>query len=69
MPDRNSDFVYLHNPHEFDARFLEKTMECDTYEEAYYAVEEEYKSTFGTTKYSSYNSYRVSRRHRIKHQA
>lgn len=63
---RDPRFIYLHDPHNFDERFVEKTKECDTYEEAYLAVEEEYKKAFGDTKYSNYGSYRVARRRRIK---
>lgn len=63
---RDPTYIHLHDPHKFDERFLEKTRECDTYEEAYQEVEAEYKKTFGTTKYSNYHSYRNARRRRIK---
>lgn len=66
MSQRSAEFVHLHNPYEFDKRFMEKAKECDTYEEAYHEVEKEHKSTFGTRKYSSYNSYRNARSRRIK---
>ncbi len=62
----NPDFVHLHDPRRFDERFLEKTRTCETYEEAYQAVEGEYRQTFGTRKYSNYNSYRRARWRRIK---
>jgi|GEM_PF-2320109 len=58
--------VRLHDPKEFDKRFIEKTRESDTYEEAYFEVEKEHKSVFGANKYSNYESYRVSRYKRIK---
>jgi len=64
-PDK-LELVKLHDPHEFDERFIECTRECDTYEEAYDQVEQEYRSVFGKRKYSNYNSYRVARRKRIK---
>ncbi|MAO64283.1 MAG: hypothetical protein CL666_04730 [Balneola sp.] len=60
------ELVKLHDPYVFDERFVECTRECDTYEEAYDLVEQEYKSVFGKRKYSNYNSYRVARRKRIK---
>lgn len=60
------EYVRLHDPYEFDQRFIECTRECDTYEEAYAVVEKEHKSVFGKRKYSNYNSYRVARRKRIK---
>jgi hypothetical protein len=66
MSKQNPEFIWLHDPHAFDGRFLEKTRQYDTYEEAYDAVEEEYRSTFGAPKYSNYESYRVTRRYRIK---
>lgn len=58
--------MHLHNPHEFDARFLEKLAECDTMEEAYLQVEDEYKRTFGEPKYRNFESYYRARRCRIK---
>lgn len=66
---RDPQFIYLHNPHKFDDRFLEKTRSCDTYEEAYQAVEEEYRKAFRTTKYKNYESYRKARSRRIKDKA
>ena len=65
MSQRDPQYIHLHDPHEFDKRFLEKTRICDTYEEAYRSVEE-YKQTFQTTKYSNYHSYQNARRRRIK---
>lgn len=58
--------VKLHDPAEFDDRFVKHTGECQTYEEAYILTEEDYKKVFGKRKYSSYNSFRVSRSKRLK---
>lgn len=51
---------------EFDQRFIEYSRECRTYEQAYLKVEEDFKAVFGKTKYTGYNSFRVSRYKRIK---
>lgn len=59
--------VKLHDPHEFDKRFVDYTSECETYEEAYLMAEADYKKAgLGNRKYSSYNSFRVARTKRIK---
>lgn len=58
--------VKLHDPAEFDQRFVDHTGDCQTYEEAYILTEEDYKKVFGKRKYSSYNSFRVSRSKRLK---
>lgn len=60
--------VKLHDPVEFDRRFIEATATSNTYEEAYNKVEEEHKKTFGVTKYANYESYRKARARRIKDQ-
>jgi hypothetical protein len=57
--------VDLRDPAKFDVRFVEMTENCGTYEEAYLAVEEEFKQVFKTTKYSNYESYRKARSRRI----
>ena len=61
--------VHLHDPRKFDERFVDYTAECDTYEEAYLRTEQDYRKVFGKRKYSSYNSFRVSRTKRIKRYA
>lgn len=66
MSEPDPNYIYLHNPYNFDERFEELTREHDTYEEAYHAVEAEFKKAFGHTKYSNYDSYRMARYRRIK---
>ena len=61
-----SEDVKLHDPREFDKRFIKYTAEADTYEEAYAMAESDYKAIFKSRRYSSYNSFRVSRSKRIK---
>ena len=61
--------INLHTPEKFDKRFEQYTQIADTYEEAYIMVEKDYIRVFGRRKYSNYNSYRVSRRKRIKKRA
>lgn len=58
--------ISLHDPAQFDKRFLDYTQKTDTYEEAYALTEQDYIKVFGCHKYSNYNSYRVSRYKRIK---
>lgn len=55
----------LHDPEQFDRRFIELVPEYRTMKEAYQAVEKEYKFLFEQTKYSNYNSYRVTRSVRV----
>lgn len=50
--------IHLVDPAEFDDRFIELSAECSTYEEAYQAVEQEYRSVFRRNRYSNYNSFR-----------
>jgi len=50
----------------FDRRFIELTRRHDTYEEAYTAVEREYRKVFGAPRYSNYESYRKARAKRVK---
>lgn len=40
-------------------RFLELSTETQTYREAYQKTEKEYRTAFGTNRYSSYSSFRV----------
>lgn len=59
-------YLYLHKPEEFDRRFEQKRIKADTYEQAYLEVEKEYRSTFGESKYSNYESYRKCYQDRLK---
>lgn len=60
--------IQLHDPHEFDRRFRELSAEHPdkTYVEIYFMVEQEHIDTFGRTKYSSYDSFRVAYARRMK---
>lgn len=50
----------------FDKRFHQLTMQHDTYEEAYEALEAEYRFIFGRRRYKNYESYRKSKSKRIE---
>lgn len=52
--------VKLHKPQEFDQRFEKHYKQSETYVEAYYKTEKDYRAVFGENKYSSYNSFRNS---------
>lgn len=63
--------VKLHKAKEFDRRFWQLVNEYPTYEQAYEAVEKEYKQSLQDPepKYKNYESYRKSRERRIKSKA
>lgn len=50
-------FIKLHKPREFDKRFEENYTDSGNQREAYEKTELEYKSVFGETKYSSFESF------------
>lgn len=67
MSTENDDHQLVF-PENFDERFVEHTADTDTYEEAYHLTERDYRRAFGRNKYSSYNSFRVTRSQRLKRQ-
>lgn len=54
------------DPKGFDELFEQEISKHDTYEEAYLALEAEYQQVFSKPRYTSYESYRIARRQRIK---
>jgi hypothetical protein len=56
----------LRDPEKFDARFVEMCGTHCTQEEAYLAVEREYKLAWGKNKYSDFDSFYRSWRRRVK---
>ena len=57
--------LQLYRPEAFDARFIEYTRTHETLQEAWEAVERDFRKVFGQNRYASYESYRISRRRRI----
>lgn len=53
-------------PEDFDRLFEEEIPEHDTYEQAFNKLNREYERVFGLKRYKDYESYRQSRRQRIK---
>jgi len=56
----------LWRPEVYDKRFNKHLSECDTLNEAWQATEQDFKRIFGSMKYKNYESFRLSRRKRIK---
>lgn len=51
---------------EFDKLFEQEINQAETYEQAYERLEREYQQAFGERRYSSYDSFRISRHKRRK---
>lgn len=58
--------IEMIHPHGFDKLFEKQIRISNTYEEAFNQLNSEYMSVYGTPRYASYESYRQSRRQRIK---
>ena len=56
----------LWRPEVYDKRFNQHLSKCDTLNEAWEATERDFKRIFGSMKYKDYESFRQSRRYRIK---
>jgi hypothetical protein len=59
MKKRTSEFNHLQDPEEFARRFRYHAKKTDTYIQAYFQTEKDYIKSFGKTKYSSYDSFRM----------
>lgn len=57
----NEEANALMTPRGFDAEFFRNLATSKTHLEAYLKTEKKYKSYFGKTRYSSFDSYRKSR--------
>lgn len=58
--------LYLTTTTGFDDAFFKNLASCKTQVEAYTLTEQEYHSYFGRNRYSSFESYRISRNKRIR---
>ena len=58
--------IEMIHPHGFDKLFERLITKTKTYEEAFEMLNAEYIEAFGVPRYSNYESYRQSRRQRIK---
>jgi hypothetical protein len=59
-------YIDLTDPSKFDARFDEFQGKFERKKDAYQAVEAQFKSVFGHSKYSGYDSYRHVRNQRLR---
>lgn len=55
----------MQTPKGFYELWMERVREGRTHKEAYYLIEEEYEEFWGETRYSSFDSFRLSQRERI----
>jgi hypothetical protein len=55
------EILALLSPSGFEKRFHKNCKAANTYEEAYELTELEYESNFGKRRYSSYDSFRVTK--------
>ena len=60
------EILALLSPSGFEKRFHKNTQISITYKLAYELTEQEYKQNFGKRKYSSYDSFRVTKNRRNK---
>ena len=58
--------IRMVQPDGFDEIFNQELKNYDTYEKCFNALNAEYREVFGEPRYSTYDSYRLSRRKRIK---
>ena len=58
------EILALLSPSGFEKRFHKNTQISKTYKDAYELTEQEYESNFGKRKYSSYDSFRVTKNRR-----
>lgn len=54
------------SPQGFDEVFEKEASKHPTYRKAFRELNREYREVFGQPRYSNYESYRISRRQRIK---
>ncbi len=56
----DNDALKLIDPREFRSAWHDNLSRFPTYKEAYFDLEEKYRSVFGKNRYSSYDSFRIS---------
>ena len=61
----NPEFIKLTDCDEFDKRFEFHYLTCKTYTEAYQLTEQDYRSVFGKTRYSSFESFKKTYNRRV----
>ena len=60
------EILALLSPSGFEKRFHKHCKETKTYSEAYELTEKEYQKNFGKRRYSSYDSFRVTKNRKIR---
>ena len=63
------EILALLSPSGFEKRFHKHCQETKTYEDAYELTEEEYEKNFGRRRYSSYDSFRVTKNRKNRNKA
>lgn len=60
------EILALLSPSGFEKRFYKNCKSSKSYSEAYEKTEQEYESNFGKRRYSSYDSFRVTKNKKIR---
>jgi len=63
------EILALLSPSGFENKFHKYCKSSKTYEQAYERVEKEYEQTFGKRRYSSYDSFRVTKNRKNRNKA
>ena len=63
------EILALLSPSGFERRFHKHCKETKNYEQAYEKTEKEYEASFGKRRYSSYDSFRVTKNRKIRNNA
>lgn len=63
------EILALLSPAGFEKRFHTHCKETKNYEQAYEKTEKEYEKNFGKRRYSSYDSFRVTKNRKIRNNA